>query len=83
MVVIDREDYIEKANNLLVQPVYRSIDRDPISKLKAKLITILIRINRESGLEDTIYKSMYPTGCTSLEIYDSPKSTKLIFPTGL
>ena len=29
MVVMDKEDYIEKANSSLVQPAYRSIDRDP------------------------------------------------------
>ena len=54
MVVMDREDYIEEASDLLVQQAYRSIDRNPTNKLKAKLITILRRIKRESGLEDTI-----------------------------
>ena len=49
MVGMDRKDYIEKANSLLVQPNYRTIDRDPTNKLKAKLITILGRIKRESG----------------------------------
>ena len=52
MVVMDREDYIEKANNLLVQQTYRSIDRGSTNKLKAKLITILRGIKRESGLGD-------------------------------
>ena len=33
MVVMDRKDYIDKATNLLVQPAYRTIDRDPINKL--------------------------------------------------
>ena len=65
MVIIDREDYIEKVNNLLAQPAYRRIDRDPTNMLKVKLINILRRIKMESGLEDTIYKSMYPMGCTS------------------
>ena len=65
MVVMDRKDYIEKAIRLLVQPAYRSIDRDPTNKLKTKLITILRRVKRESGLEDTIYKCMYSMGCTS------------------
>ena len=39
MVVTDRKDYIEKATNLLAQPSYRTIERDPSNKLKAKLIT--------------------------------------------
>ena len=36
-------------NNLLAQPAYRTIDRDPTNKCKAKHITILRRIKRESG----------------------------------
>ena len=49
MVVMDRKDYIEKETNLLAQPAYRNIKRDPINILKAMLITILRRIRRESG----------------------------------
>ena len=32
MVVTDKEDYIKKLESLLVQPAYRTIDRDPTSK---------------------------------------------------
>ena len=74
MVVMDRTMYIDKANNLLVHPAFRTIDRDPTNKIKAKLITILRRIKRESGLEDSIYKSMYPMGCTSSVTYKVEKS---------
>ena len=35
MVVLDKDKYIEKAEKLLAQPNYRSIDRDPTNKLKA------------------------------------------------
>ena len=62
MVVMYKKDYIENENNLLVQPAYRTIDRDPTIKLKASLITILRRIKRESALEDNIYKYMYSMG---------------------
>ena len=54
MVVMDRKEYIEKVTNLLAQPAYRTTDRDPTNKLKAKLITIFRRIKRETGLEDNI-----------------------------
>ena len=64
MVVLDRKEYIEKAENLLAQPAYRTIDRDPTNKLRAKLITILRRIKRETDMEEGMYKTMYPTGCT-------------------
>ena len=73
MVVMDKEDSIDKANSLLAQPTYRSINRDLTNKLKAKLITMLKRMKRESGLEDSIYKSMYPMGCTSSKFYGLTK----------
>ena len=41
MILIDRKYYIDKATDLLVQPAYRTIGRDPTNKLKDKLITIL------------------------------------------
>ena len=41
MVVMDRQDYINKSSNLLAQPEYRPIPRDPTNKIKAKLSTIL------------------------------------------
>ena len=40
MVVMDRQDYVNKSNNLLAQPAYRSITKDPTNKINAKLITI-------------------------------------------
>ena len=46
MVVMDKEDYIEKAESLLVQPAHRTIDRDPTSQMKAKLIKKLRKIKR-------------------------------------
>ena len=41
MVVLDKKDYIEKSKELLVQPTYRTTERDPTDKLKSKLITML------------------------------------------
>ena len=72
MVVMDRKDYITKVSNLIAQPAYRTINRDPTNKLKDKLITLL-RKKRETGLEDNIYKYMYPMGCTSPKFNGLPK----------
>ena len=52
MGVLDKKDYIEKAQKLLVQPAYRTIDRDPTKKLKAKLITILRKIQRDTAMKE-------------------------------
>ena len=80
MVVMDRKYYIGKATNLLSQPVYRIIDRDPTNKLKAKFITLLRILKREIGLKDHIYKHMYPMGCTSPRFYGLPKIHKANIP---
>ena len=80
MLVMDRKDYIDKATNLLVQPAYRTIDRDPTNKLRATLITIFRRIKRETGLEDSIYKYMFPMGWTSPEFHGLPKIHKTNTP---
>ena len=80
MVVIDRKEYIDKATNLLSQPVYSTIDKDPTNRLKAKLITLLRQLKRETQLENYIYKYMYPTGCSSLKFYGLPKIHKANTP---
>ena len=50
IVVMDRKDYTDKATNLLSQPAYRTIHRDPTNHLKAKLITLLGKIKRKIGI---------------------------------
>ena len=79
-MVIDKKDYIDKANSLLAQPAYRTIDRDLTNKLKANLITILRRIKRSSGIEDNIYKFMYSMDAPLQNFMDSLISIK---PTSL
>ena len=80
LVVIDRKEYIDKATYYLSQPVYMTIDKDPINRLKAKLITLLRQLKRETGLEDHIYKYMYPTGCSPPKLYGLPKIHKANTP---
>ena len=80
LVVIDRKEYIDKATNLLSQSTYRTIDKYPTNRLKAKLIMILRQLKMETGLEDYIYKYVYPTGCSSLTFYGLPKIPKANIP---
>ena len=63
MVIMDRQDYINKANSLLTQNTYRSIPWGPTNTIKNKLISILKRVKNQTGLDSNTYKSMYPTGC--------------------
>ena len=49
MVVMDREDCIQKAESLLTQPAYKTIDMDPTNKIKAKLITTLGKTKKDTN----------------------------------
>ena len=59
LVVIDTVDYIKKAKEILEDTnAYRAIQRDPTSRLKNKLISILRRIKTAIGLQENIYRKM-------------------------
>ena len=75
MVIMDGQDYINKANNLLNQNTYRSIAKDPTNSIKNKLMNILKRIKSQTGLDSNTYKSMCPTGCVPQSSMASPRST--------
>ena len=76
MVIMDRQDYISKANNLLSQNTYKTIQRDPTNTIKNKLITILKRVKSQTGLNNQTYKAMCPTGCVPPKFYGLPKIHK-------
>ena len=77
MVVMVRQDYINKSNNLLAEPVYRPISRYPTNKIKAKPITMLRKVKNLTGLDNNTYKAMYPMSCSAPKFYGLPKIHKL------
>ena len=80
MVMLDKDTYIEKAENLLPQPAYKTTDGDPTNKLKAQLILKLRRIKRETNMDEGMYKTMYPTSCISPKFDGLPKIHKTCTP---
>ena len=62
MVIMDRQDYIDTSNNLLAQPGYRPIPKDPANKIKAKMVIIRRNIKKETGLDDSTYTTCTPLG---------------------
>ena len=76
MVVLDKEDYINKAKDLLNTPAYKEIPKDPTNKIKAQLINKLRRIKKGRKLEEGTYRTMYPTGCIPPKFYGLPKIHK-------
>ena len=76
-VVMDREDYIRKAKELLKDTnTYGPIQSDPTNKLKTKLINTLKKLKADIGMNDNIYRRMYPTGASSPKFYRLPKIHK-------
>ena len=81
IVIMDREDYNSKAQQLLTSPAYKSLARDPTNKIKAQLITKLRRIKKDSNLRVRIGLCILPVVfCQSFMGY--PKSTKQATPLG-
>ena len=76
LVVMDREEYINKAEDLLKEDTYRIISEDPTKKQKSKLIQLLKKIKTEGGINEESYRKMYPTGAGTPKFYGLPKVHK-------
>ena len=55
LVVLDKEDYIQKSEELLQQPNYKILASDPTTKHKIKLISLLKSIKADGGINDNLY----------------------------
>ena len=73
MVILDRQDYINKANQLLNQSTYKVITKDPTNTIKNKLINILKSIKTKTGLGTNTYKSMYHHRLCPTQVLWSPQ----------
>ena len=76
MVVMDRDDYNRKAEDILHQSPYKPIPNDHTNKYKTKLISLLKSINTEGGKDESTYKRLYPTGAGSPKFFGLPKVHK-------
>ena len=82
MVVIDKQDYLCKAQNLLEQhTTYKYTQADPSRKQRAKLISLVKRLKTDIDIEDNIYKNV-SDGAGSSKLFGLPKSTKTTIPSG-
>ena len=60
MVVMDKQDYINKANQLLNQNTYKVISKDPTTTIKNKLINILRVIKTKTGVRQLFLQGHVP-----------------------
>ena len=79
-VVMDKEDYVQKAKELLDQPTYRTITNDPTTKYKNKLVNLLKAIKTKGEIDEALYRRLYPTGAGSPKFYGLPKIHKEEMP---
>ena len=82
MVVMDREDYTDKALSLLTDiNTWKTITKDPTSKLRNKHSQTLRDIKNEGGLSDHSYKKVYPTSTVAPKFYGHSKIHKIGTPS--
>ena len=62
LVVMDKKDYIEKSEELLLKPTYKTLPSDPTTRHKNKLIALLKSIKAEGGIQENTYRKLYPQG---------------------
>ena len=67
---------IRKAEELLSQTTYSKINNDPTTKYKNRLINLLKTIKTEGGINEALYKKLYPTGAGVPKFYGLPKIHK-------
>ena len=81
MVIMDKEDYTNKAQTLLQDTnTYKVLKKDPPSQLKNKLINTLKDIKQSGGLSMNKYKQLYPTSAVPPKFYGLPKIHKVSTP---
>ena len=76
LVVLNTEDYLKKAEDLLNQNTYRALTSDPTMRLKNKMINLLKTSKSKGGLSEDLYRRLYPTGAGSSKFYGLPKIHK-------
>ena len=75
-MVVDKEDYNTKSEELLQTSTYQILSTDPTNRHKNNLISLLKSIKAEGGIGETTYKKCYPTGDTTPKYYGLPKVHK-------
>ena len=80
LVIMDKEECINKSQDLLKEDTYRVLTEDPTNKQKNRLILLLKKIKNEGGISEEKYKFMYPTGAGISKFYGLPKVHKAGVP---
>ena len=75
MVVMDKQDFMDKALTLLTD-TNTYINEDSASRLRNRLISTLKDIKQQGALSDSTYRKLYPISSVPPGFMAFPKSTK-------
>ena len=68
-----KEEYDKKAEELLNTTTYTTINSDPTTRYKNKLVSLLKSIKTQGGITEALYKKLYPTEAGVPKFYGTPK----------
>ena len=81
MIIMDKQNYINKAQALLQDNnTYKVLNKDPTSRLKNKCTQTLKDIKQSGVLSDQKYRKLYPTSAVPPSYMASPKYIKVSPP---
>ena len=74
LVIVEKNEYIKKAEELLNTETYKKIPEDPTNKQKNRLTNILKNIKAEGGLNEEITEGYTHRSCVSKILWDTKGS---------
>lgn len=82
VVILNNEEYHRKCEQLLSDTnTYKNLGKkDPTNKYKKELISVLLEIEKEGGINRVEYRQLYPTTETPPKFYGLPKIHKKDIP---
>ena len=76
LVVMKREDYDKKVEDLLNTTTYTTINSDPTTRYKNKLVSLLKTIKTQGGISDALYRNFIQLGLEYPKCMDPLRSIR-------
>ena len=80
MVIMKREDYDKKVEDLLNTTNYTTINSDPTTRYKNKLVSLLKTIKTQGGISDVFTRNCIQLGLEYPKCMDSLRSIRKRHP---
>ena len=82
IVIMDREQYERKMDELLSDPSYRKISGDPTPRIKRSVMTTFLAAEKKGSLPEILWKKLasQPSSTTAPKVHGLPKVHKPDIP---